>query len=123
MVGLRCGREALQQNKKLIVHSGKHLGTPIAAETLGTALGAIANKLISQTRVDRLIVAGGDTSSYAARALGIEAVKMIASWSAGAPLCQAYSSNKSIDGLQVNFKGGQVGNENYFLDSVRGSSS
>jgi 3-oxoisoapionate kinase len=115
--------QALQQNKKLILHSGKHLGTPIAAETLGTALGTIANKLISQTRVDRLIVAGGDTSSYAARSLGIEAVKMIASWSAGAPLCQAYSSNKAINGLQVNFKGGQVGNENYFLDAVRGLSS
>ncbi|HRG93344.1 MAG TPA: nucleotide-binding domain containing protein, partial [Chitinophagaceae bacterium] len=61
--------------------------------------------------------------SYAARALGIEALKMIASWSAGAPLCKAYSSDKAIDGLQVNFKGGQVGNENYFLDAVRGLSA
>ena len=115
--------ETLKQNKKLIIHSGKHLGRPVAAEILGTALGSIASKLISQTRVDRLIVAGGDTSSYAARALGIEALKMIASWSAGAPLCKAYSSDKAIDGLQVNFKGGQVGNENYFLDAVRGLSA
>jgi uncharacterized protein YgbK (DUF1537 family) len=32
----------------------------------------------------------------------------------GAPLCKAYSKNKKIDGLEVNFKGGQVGSEDYF---------
>lgn len=115
--------QALQQNEKLILHSGKKLDNTIAAAKLGTALGLIAKEVISKTKVHRLILAGGDTSSYAARALAIEAVKMIGSWSAGAPLCRAYSSNKSIDGLQVNFKGGQVGNENYFVEAVRGKSS
>lgn len=115
--------EALQKNGKLILHSGNKTGEPIAAAILGTALGNIAKEVIGLTKVNRLILAGGDTSSYAARALAIEAVKMIGSWSAGAPLCRAYSSNQSIDGLQVNFKGGQVGNENYFVEAVRGMSS
>lgn len=115
--------QALQQNGKVILHSGKKLGNPIDAAKLGTALGEIAREVISLTKVKRLIIAGGDTSSYAARAVEIEAVRMIGSWSAGAPLCRAYSSNKSIDGLQVNFKGGQVGNEDYFLDAVRGKSA
>ncbi|MBL0268719.1 MAG: four-carbon acid sugar kinase family protein [Chitinophagaceae bacterium] len=115
--------QALQQNEKVILHSGKKLDNTIAAATLGSALGTIAKEVICLTKVHRLIVAGGDTSSYAARALEIEAVKMVGTWSAGAPLCRAYSSNKSIDGLQVNFKGGQVGNENYFLEAVRGKST
>ena len=115
--------EIIDQNGKLILHTGKKQTENIAAATLGTFLGNIAKELIQLTGLKRLIIAGGDTSSYAARAVEIEAVRMIGSWSAGAPLCRAYSSNKSIDGLQVNFKGGQVGNENYFLDAVRGNST
>ena len=42
------------------------------------------------------------------------AVEMIAPVVSGAPLCKAYSTNKSIDALEVNFKGGQVGGEDYF---------
>ena len=60
------------------------------------------------------MIAGGDTSSYAARAMEIEAVEMIAPLVMGAPLCRAYSGNKNINGLEVNFKGGQVGSKDYF---------
>ena len=60
------------------------------------------------------MVAGGDTSSYAARAMEIDAVEMIAPLVIGAPLCKAYSRNKNINGLEINFKGGQVGDEKYF---------
>ena len=65
--------------------------------------------------VKRIIIAGGDTSSYAARAMDIEAVEMIAPFGHGAPLCKAISTNKNINGLEVNFKGGQVGSESYFV--------
>jgi uncharacterized protein YgbK (DUF1537 family) len=30
------------------------------------------------------------------------------------------SENKAINGLEVNFKGGQVGNENYFEEVLNG---
>jgi len=29
-------------------------------------------------------------------------------------LCKVYSKNKDINGLEINFKGGQVGGEKYF---------
>jgi uncharacterized protein YgbK (DUF1537 family) len=61
-----------------------------------------------------LLIAGGDTSSYAARALEIEALEMIAPVVKGAPLCRVYSSNEAINGLEVNVKGGQVGAADYF---------
>ena len=85
------------------------------ARLFGTALGAIADRVLDETTVQRLIIAGGDTSSYAARALGIEAVEMIAPIVPGAPLCRAYAAGKAIDQLEVNIKGGQVGDEDYFL--------
>jgi uncharacterized protein YgbK (DUF1537 family) len=65
-------------------------------------------------KLKRVVIAGGDTSSYAARAMQIDAVEMIAPLVSGAPLCKAHSKNDRINGLEVNFKGGQVGSENYF---------
>ncbi len=106
--------QLLKQNKNIIVHTGTKDGSNLPSEKLGNALGIIAKHAVEQTNIKRVIVAGGDTSSYAARAMEIEAVEMIASVVKGAPLCKAYSSNKSINGLEVNFKGGQVGSENYF---------
>ena len=32
----------------------------------------------------------------------------------GAPLCRAFAPGSPADGLEVNFKGGQVGPKNYF---------
>jgi len=85
------------------------------ARLFGTALGAIADRVLDETTVQRLVIAGGDTSSYAARALGIEAVEMIAPIVPGAPLCRAYAAGQAVDQLEVNIKGGQVGDEDYFL--------
>ena len=70
-----------------------------------------------------IVVAGGDTSSYAARAMEIEALEMIAPLVPGAPLCKAHSENKHIDGIEVNLKGGQVGGEDYFVILKNGQSS
>jgi uncharacterized protein YgbK (DUF1537 family) len=77
-------------------------------------LGQIAKYATTHTGLQRIIIAGGDTSSYAARALDIEAVEMATTIIKGAPLCIIHSSNKKMNGVEVNFKGGQVGPENYF---------
>ena len=84
------------------------------ARMYGTALGIIAKLVAQQTALTRILIAGGDTSSFAARAMGIEAVEMISPISPGAPLCNAYAPGSPVDGLEVNFKGGQVGARNYF---------
>jgi 3-oxoisoapionate kinase len=88
----------------------------------GTVLGRIAKSVAERTTLRRIVIAGGDTSSHAARAMGIEAVEMIALLSPGSPLCKAYAPGSSIDGLEVNFKGGQVGKEDYF-EIVKGKVS
>ena len=105
----------LHQQKNVIIHAGDKQTNNLSSEKLGTALGIIAKAAAVQSLVKRIIIAGGDTSSYAARAMEIEAVTMIAPFGFGAPLCKVISVNKSIDGLEVNFKGGQVGSETYFI--------
>ena len=80
----------------------------------GAILGQTARQVLTDHSLKRLVIAGGDTSGHVARALGIEAVEMIAPVYTGAPLCRAFSSNPPVDGMEVNLKGGQVGDETYF---------
>jgi uncharacterized protein YgbK (DUF1537 family) len=91
-----------------------------SAVILGTALGRVLREVLAQSAVQRVCVAGGDTSSYAARALGVEALEMIAPLTPGAPLCRAHAPGSPADGREIVFKGGQVGAENYFEIAKRG---
>ena len=107
----------LQQNKSIIVHTNGGADATVgnlSSEKLGGALGEITRKALEKVSIKRVVVAGGDTSSYAARAMGIEAVEMITALVAGAPLCKATAPGSSLEGVEVNFKGGQVGAANYF---------
>lgn len=90
------------------------------AKILGFALGEVLRGALEQNKVRRVCIAGGDTSSYAARALGVEALEMIASLTPGAPLCRATAPGSPADGLEVVFKGGQVGGEDYFGVVLKG---
>jgi len=118
----------LQNHQSVIVHttrrgSGGQIAAKLkgrSARVLGTALGEILRGALAQSRVRRLCIAGGDTSSYAARALGIEALEMVAPLTPGAPLCKAFAPDSPADGCEVVFKGGQVGGENYFEIVKRG---
>jgi 3-oxoisoapionate kinase len=118
--GTVCGavmekvKEYLDKKQNLIVHTGVKQEENLSSERLGTALGTIASEAVNNNNIKRVIISGGDTSSYAARAMEIDAVEMIAPLVSGAPLCKAYSVNKKTEGLEVNFKGGQVGAEDYF---------
>ncbi|MCA9186207.1 MAG: four-carbon acid sugar kinase family protein [Pirellulaceae bacterium] len=96
---------------------GRALPGPIAS-LLGRALGETLRRVVEQTGVRRICLAGGDTSSYAARAMGIDSLQMAAPLVAGAPLCRAEASILALDGAMINFKGGQVGPPEYF-DFVR----
>jgi uncharacterized protein YgbK (DUF1537 family) len=90
------------------------------AQILGTALGKVLRGALEQCPAGRICIAGGDTSSFAARALGIEALEMIAPLTPGAPLCRAHAPGSPADGCEMVFKGGQVGAENYFEILKRG---
>jgi uncharacterized protein YgbK (DUF1537 family) len=90
------------------------------AQILGTVLGRVLRDVLEQWKVSRICIAGGDTSSFAARALGVEALEMVVPLTPGAPLCRAHAPNASVNGLEVVFKGGQVGSENYFEIVKRG---
>ena len=65
-------------------------------------------------QVERVAVAGGDTSGAIARTIGIDALEMIGPLAPGAPLCVAHSRQAEVDGVEFTFKGGQVGHDDFF---------
>jgi uncharacterized protein YgbK (DUF1537 family) len=90
-------------------------------EVLGGQLGLLLRDAVRQSGVRRVAIAGGDTSTYAVRQLGIEALTMVSPLIQGAPLCQVHAADdKDIDGLEIVLKGGQVGSEDCFATSCRG---
>jgi uncharacterized protein YgbK (DUF1537 family) len=116
--------DLLNKGKHVIISTGgatQQQTINLPAAQLGRALGAIAREAANKSSLKRIVIAGGDTSSYAARAMGIEAVEMIAALVPGAPLCKASAPGSPIDGLDVNFKGGQVGGEDYFEVLMQGN--
>jgi uncharacterized protein YgbK (DUF1537 family) len=87
-----------------------------ARHALGRRLGDTLFKLVTEQRLKRAVIAGGDTSSHALGQLGIQALSMLMPLpeTPGSPLCIAHSSNSAVDGLEVALKGGQIGTDSYF---------
>jgi uncharacterized protein YgbK (DUF1537 family) len=97
------------------VLKARGLDKTITAKLYGTLLGLVVKNVAVQFSLSRVIVAGGDSSSYAARAMEIEAVEMLAPGAIGAPVCLAHATS-SIDQVKIIFKGGQVGKHSLFVD-------
>lgn len=88
---------------------------PAASRRIGSALGYLAQQcLVRLPRLQRICLAGGDTSSHAAMAMGIRALEVRRSFVPGSPLCLAHADLPEMDGREINFKGGQVGQPDYF---------
>ena len=90
-------------------------------QRVGTRLGRLARTVLEASRLKRLVVAGGDTSGYVARQLGITALEMAAPLAPGSPLCRARTREDLFDGLEIAMKGGQVGKPDYFGSVLRGA--
>lgn len=81
---------------------------------LGEQLGRLASEVLAATGLRRLVIAGGDTASFATRELGLYGLEMIKPIAPGSPLCIAYAEESRFDGLQIALKGGQIGRSDYF---------
>lgn len=81
---------------------------------LGQRQGEILREILDRRDIDRVCVAGGDTSGHVAPALDIYALEMLVPLAPGSPLCRAYSGDERFDGLEIALKGGQVGQPDFF---------
>jgi uncharacterized protein YgbK (DUF1537 family) len=90
-------------------------GTAMATinDRIGTGLGQALDRILQSARLERAVIAGGDTSGHAAREMGIYALTAVAPLTCGAPLCRASSERKHA-AIEIALKGGQVGDADLF---------
>ena len=87
-----------------------------SGELIGRQLGRWSKEIIRATGLTRAIVAGGDTSGFVTRELGVYGLEVLRQVSPGAPLCQTFSEDEEMNGFELALKGGQLGGPNYFSD-------
>jgi 3-oxoisoapionate kinase len=90
-------------------------------QRIGACFAKLADTAFKHTALTRLVVAGGDSSSFTMRALGAEALQIKAShFAQNAHFAELVSSKAHIHGKEVLLKGGQVGNEQLYLLALDG---
>lgn len=107
----------LREGQSVVLYSV--LGTAgmnehVRRDDLAARMGRLLRDLLRQSAVKRAVVAGGDTSSHAGRQLGVHALTLAATLAPGAPLCRAHTDDPDLQGLELVFKGGQVGPDHFF---------
>ncbi len=84
-------------------------------ERVGAGLGRLLDRVLRATGVGRAVIAGGDTSSHGAQALGLFALTAETAVAAGAALLRGHSHDQARDGLELALKGGQMGPPDFFV--------
>jgi uncharacterized protein YgbK (DUF1537 family) len=121
---------ALRKGKNTVVFSALGPDDPIVKSTIdqrrvqpqliATSQAWITSKIVGSFHLKRLVTAGGDTSGYILKALGIHALEFTNILAPGAPLCTAHSENPGVNGIEIAIKGGQNGDVRYMEFAQRG---
>lgn len=93
----------------------------LLAQRLGEVFAIITRAAVMESGVKRVVFAGGDSSSLSMRALGANAIDIIAfDAQQGGHLCTLRADDSVIDGIEVILKGGQIGKPDFFLHAASG---
>ena len=96
----------------------KQKSAPVDPAELGTLLGGLLLRAFRSGDVPRAVVCGGDSSSYAARALGARSLSIARILTVAGAMCRLDADEPAVDGKLVMLKGGQVGDRRLF-ETVR----
>ena len=90
-------------------------------QRIGDCFAQLAGRAFRETPLTRLVVAGGDSSSFTMRTLGAEALQIKAShFTQNAHFASLVSSDPQIHGKEVLLKGGQVGTATLYALALAG---
>ena len=106
-------RAQLGSSEPLMLITDRIDEAPHAPADVAAATGRLLRDILTEIRPGRLVVAGGDTSTLAIRALDCWGLSYLAPCVAGAPLCRIHADGR-LDGLEVVLKGGQMGPPSFF---------
>jgi uncharacterized protein YgbK (DUF1537 family) len=110
----RCA-EHLRDGRSVLARTRSAPGEVAAPSAVATACAHLLARVLERApQVRRVGVAGGDTSSFALRALAPWALSWAGSLSPGVPLLRAHADDPALDGLELMLKGGQMGPPDVF---------
>jgi len=105
----RCA-ERLRQGRSVLARTSVPAGAPAAALAVAQACGRLLAAVLERApHVRRIGVAGGDTSSFALRALSPWALRWAGPLVPNLALLRLCSDVPALDGLELVLKGGQIG--------------
>ena len=87
---------------------------------LAQACALLLKQVLGAVRLQRIGIAGGDTSSFAVRALDAWGLSYFAPLSAGVTVCRLHAGLAELDGMEIMLKGGQMGDADLFEQLVDG---
>lgn len=88
---------------------------PFPAKVIGRAFATLLNSAMIESPLERVVLAGGDTSSHTLRGLPVTALEMVAPISPGVPLCKLHATDPNLNEVEIALKGGQLGGLDYFV--------
>ncbi|MGE8567067.1 MAG: four-carbon acid sugar kinase family protein [Achromobacter sp.] len=124
---VRLAAHALAQGHNVLVHTDRpeQAVTSDQAASTARATAQLAAAIITAsaqagTRLARVGIAGGDTSSQATLALGLWGLQFRCVLAPGVTVSVARSDNPVVDGVDLMLKGGQMGGDDLFDRLVAG---
>ncbi|MFP3605474.1 four-carbon acid sugar kinase family protein [Paraburkholderia sp. SIMBA_053] len=91
-----------------------------ALPRLAHACAVLLRQVLDAEKLQRVGIAGGDTSSIAVRALGAWGLSYLAPLTAGVSVCRVRADSPQLDGIELMLKGGQMGEVDLFEKLLEG---
>ncbi|MBY3468696.1 four-carbon acid sugar kinase family protein [Rhizobium laguerreae] len=120
--------EGLDRNRPTLIYtargeSGRVTDGDVPAERLGKMYCDIARTVRRAVSLPRIVFSGGDSSSYAVRTVGAEALEIaVFDEVQNCHVCRLDApGDAEIDGLEVMLKGGQIGADDFFIRAMAGT--
>ena len=109
--------QSLKRGESVVLYTalGPQSADDQYCERCGPDLGHLLRRLVLDSGVRRVLIAGGDTATHAVKQLKLDALTFAASLSPGVPLCRGHAAGSRLDGLELALKGGQMGPEDFFV--------
>jgi uncharacterized protein YgbK (DUF1537 family) len=128
---LRDGRNVLAFTARRAAHPANVANASSAADAphstqsdalpqLAHACASLLRQVLGAVRLQRIGIAGGDTSSFAVRALDAWGLSYLAPLSAGVTVCRLHAERAELDGMEIMLKGGQMGEADLFEQLIDG---
>jgi len=130
---VRDARKQLQLGENVLVYSASDKGDLLRAKGLGLKLGLsdvqvgeiiananadIAKALVDDEHLNKLIVAGGETSGAVCRKLKLIGLYVGKQINPGVPMCLTISEEREYAGMLLSLKSGNFGSLDFYIEAT-----